>query len=199
MSHAAAKRSADAYNALAVREGWPSICDHTLAFEQPELAAVLAVWRQAAGAKSLPTRADISPRLLKRFLKDAAIYERVTAESGACRYRVRVIGMAFAAVMGDITGKFVDDVVGPTFVSRWNSSLDATISAGAPLRFLGRSDTANKSFLVAEYFSAPLIGRDGTPSMVLGVGRFDGSRKWDSVAADARAKLHLDEYPAAPV
>lgn len=45
------------------------------------------------------------------------------------------------------------------------------------------------SFLTGEYFSAPLLGDDGSVSRVLGVGRFTGGRSWEDVVAEARRGL----------
>ena len=51
------------------------------------------------------------------------------------------MGTAFAQILGDLTGKFIDEAVPAEFVPRWHASLDATLATGAPLRFLGREDT----------------------------------------------------------
>jgi hypothetical protein len=192
-------QNAAEFNALAAREGWPTLCDRTVHFDRPELAALLSLWHQKAGPSGIPARADMTPRVLKPFLRDVAIYERVSDGAGSRRYRVRLLGDTVAHVMGDLTGKFIDKAVAPKFLPRWYASLDATLAAGAPLRFLSRSDTNDMSFLVAEYFSAPLLGPDGTPSMVLGVAHYDGARGWDDVAAEACRHLHLDVESLAPV
>ncbi len=199
MEEQSARNSAADFNALAGREGWPTLCDHTVRFTRAELVSLLALWRQKAQACGLPTRADMTPRVLKPFLRDIAIYERVPHASGGHRYRVRVVGDTFAHVMGDLIGKFIDDAVPAKFLPRWIASLDATLAAAAPLRFLSRSDTNDMSFLVAEYFSAPLAGPDGTPSLVLGVAHYDGARSWETVCAEACARLQLDETSLAPV
>jgi hypothetical protein len=191
--------SAAEFNALAAREGWPTLCDRTLRFDRPELASLLSLWKQKAGSSGIPARADMTPRVLKPFLHDVAIYERVLDGAGGRRYRVRLMGDNVGRVMGDLAGKFIDQVVAQKFLPRWYASLDATLGAGTPLRFLSRSDTNDMSFLVAEYFSAPLLGPDGTPSMVLGVAHYDGARGWDEVAEEACRNLDLDAQTLTPV
>ena len=52
----------------------------------------------------------MSPRLLKSFLRDVAIYERIGEGQGR-RYRVRLMGTAFAQILGDLTGKFIDEAI----------------------------------------------------------------------------------------
>ena len=192
-------QSAAEFNALAAREGWPTLCDRTLRFDYPEFVSLLSLWQQKVGPSGLPARAEMTPRVLKPFLHDVAIYERVLDGSGGRRYRVRLLGDNVGRVMGDLRGKFVDDAVAAKFLPRWYASLDATLGAGAPLRFLSRSDTNDMSFLVAEYFSAPLLGPDGTPSMVLGVAHYDGARGWDDVVEEACRSLDLDAETLTPV
>src|ERR1700743_1355094 len=138
-------------NALAAAQGWAGLCDPTLAFRRPELAGMSALWRQAAGDAPIPKRADMGPRILKGHLPNVVIYERVD-DGAAHRYRVRVMGTQFAQVMGDFTGKFIEAMVPPEFLPRWYAALDSVLDAGMPLRFVSRSDTANKSFLVGEFF-----------------------------------------------
>ena len=79
------------YN-LAAREGnWHSLCDATLRFNHPDLIRLLALWRSEAGDKPVPLRSTMSPRLLKSFLRDIALYERIKGDDGRRRYRVRLI------------------------------------------------------------------------------------------------------------
>jgi hypothetical protein len=162
---------ADAFNARARDGGWGSFCDPVLAFETPGLTTVLALWREKAGTRAVPSRSDFSLRALKEFLQDIAIYERVPAGSGS-RYRVRLMGTAFAETMGDLTGKFLDDAVPEPFLQRWYAALDAAFEACAPLRFVARSNTFNKSFLIAEYFQAPLLDDSGEATLVLAASHF---------------------------
>jgi hypothetical protein len=133
----------------------------------------------------------MSPRLLKSFLRDVAIYERVL-EGEMRRYRVRLMGTAFAQILGDLTGKFIDEAVPAEFVVRWHASLDATLGAAAPLRFLGREDTKGMTFLTGEFFSAPLVADDGRTNLVLAAARYSGKRPWEEVDHEARRMLGLD-------
>src|SRR5580692_6842000 len=112
------------YNALARAEGWAGLCDNTLAFRRPELTAMLALWREQMKDGAAPYRHSMTPQLLKSHLPHIAIYERVQAASGKHRYRVRLMGTKFSAVMGDFTGKFIDEAVPPQFLVRWHAALD---------------------------------------------------------------------------
>lgn len=172
---------AEEFNAQAAANGWPALCDGSLAFDRPELAAVCDLWFGLAAGRAIPARPDMTPRVLKDWLPYVSFYEAVD-EGDRRRYRVRLQGSAYQPVMGSLTGKFVDEVVPPVQVPVWESTLAAVIAHGAPLRFLVRNALLGKSFLVGEYFSAPLTGLDGKPSYVMGVGYY-GSAQWDDVAA----------------
>jgi hypothetical protein len=161
-----------AFNAKAAREGWGSRCETQLEFHCPELSAIHTLWREKAGTRPIPARQDFSLRCVKTYLRDVAIYERTVTEEGRCRYRVRLMGTTFAETMGDLTGKYLDEAIPESFLPRWYAALDATLDAGVPLRFVARSDTAGKSYLVAEYFEAPLLDDNGAASMVLACSHF---------------------------
>jgi hypothetical protein len=179
------------YNRAAKAGGWPSLCDVTLKFTHPDLISLHDLWKSEAGETGVPTRQTMSPRLLKSFLRDIALYERI-GEGEARRYRVRVMGTSFAQILGDLTGKFLDEAVAADILPRWNGALDATLGARAPLRFLGREDTNQMSFLTGEFFSAPMIADDGQTNLVLGAARYSGKRPWEEVDIEVRNALGLD-------
>jgi hypothetical protein len=179
------------YNAQATRDGWHSLCDPGLAFNHPDLARLLELWRSEAGEDGVPQRRVMSPRLLKSYLRDIAIYERLAADGGQRRYRVRLMGTAFAQILGDMTGKFVDEAIPAEFVARWHAALDVTLAEGTALRFLGREDTNHMTFLTGEFFSAPLLADDGKKNLVLAAARYNGKRPWEEVDAEARKTLGM--------
>lgn len=159
---------ADAYNALAAREGWQSRCHRSLTFQQPLIQALLEIWRGlAADANGIPRRKDMTPQKLRAHLADIGIYERLSQASGAPRYRVRVMGARFGAVLGNFTGRYFDEVIPPQFLKRWQVATDTVLAAAEPLRFLSRSETAGKGHITGEYLMCPLLGDDGGLNTVL--------------------------------
>jgi hypothetical protein len=184
------------YNALARAEGWAGLCDNTLAFRRPELAVVLSLWRTMATDAAAPYRHQMTPNLLKGHLPHVAIYERVQPAHGERRYRVRLMGTQFSAVMGDFTGKFIDEVVPPQFHARWHAALDAVLDAGAPLRFLSRSDTSGKTFLYGEFFEAPLLAADGSMSMILAAAFYTPAANWRAIAGEEPLFHTAEKVPA---
>jgi hypothetical protein len=179
MCTAAAFEASEKFNARARNEGWSSVCDASLAFQRMEFRLLLATWHDFGDEERLPSRRELTPHKLKSLLRNIAIYERVT--NGKVRYRVRVMGTAFADVMGDMSGRFLDEALPGEHVSRWHAALDTVLEAGAPLRFVSRADiTGCKNFLVGEYFEAPLLDDDGAPTMILAGGHF-AARKWSDI------------------
>ncbi|HEX3810274.1 MAG TPA: PAS domain-containing protein [Rhizomicrobium sp.] len=176
-----------AYNAQAAERGWPSYCDATLAFDSAELVDMLEIWRAAAGTRAMPLRSDLTARLLKSHMPHIAIYERIKSEASRTRYRVRLMGTAFAQVYGDLSGKIVDDVVPAAMVPRFHYANNEVLDARLPLRFVSRVDMQNKSYFVAEYAMLPLMDDEGTPAMVLSRAHFATTRSWNDVARDIAA------------
>ena len=176
------------YMQLAQENGWVGICDPKLSFRARELSELHDLWRQTARASAIPRRCDFTPRVLKSCLPHVAIYERVLCPQKGRRYRVRLMGTRFAQVMGDLTGKFIDEAVPAPFLPRWYAALDAVIEACVPLRFLSRADTVNKSFLLGEFFEAPLLNDNGEAELVLAAAIHTEMQDWDEILAEERER-----------
>jgi hypothetical protein len=188
MIETADSRPGARYMKRAQENGWVGFCDPQLAFRSSELLELSALWHQVKGAGEIPRRAVFTPRVLKSCLPHVAIYERVICPQKGLRYRVRLMGTRFADVMGDLTGKFVDEAIAPQFLPRWYAALDAVLEARVPLRFLSRSDTTDKKFLLGEFFEAPLLNDDGEPNLVLAAGIHSAMHSWKQVIAEERAR-----------
>ena len=163
--------AAAAYNRLAKEEGWQSTCHAALTFQRQELCELLEIWHGLAHADRLPRRKDLTPNLLRAYLPNISVYEFVEAGDER-RWRARVMGTRFNEVLGDFTGKFFEDAMPARLARRWNAAPDATLAARAPLRFVSRSETANKGYITGEYLMAPLLGDDAAANTVLSCGFF---------------------------
>ena len=155
------------YNACATAHGWPTMCDPALVFEAPEFADLLAIWRTAAEGGHVPLRSAFSARQLKSHLPYITIYERFESDRGGYRYRVRLMGTAFAQVYGDLTGKVIDESVPADMVPRFHVAIEQVLRARIPLRFVARVGMNGKNYLVAEYLMAQLADEQGNAMMVL--------------------------------
>jgi hypothetical protein len=183
--------SAKAFNDAAAQQGWPILCDDGCDFTSPMLANLLALWQNEAG-EGIPARDAMTARKLQPFMRDIAIYERI-GEGAQRRYRVRLMGSGIVQYYGELTGKYVDEVVAEKFLPRWYGVSDISLLAQKPVRLVLRADTFDKSYMVAEYLCAPLKADGGMTKFVLLGMVFDGRRPWTVVEAETRQKLGLSD------
>jgi hypothetical protein len=82
-------------------------------FTDPRFEQIYSYWRDKAGERAMPTRADIDPTEIPRLLPDVMLVER----SPDGRYRYRLIGTENALAHGiNATGRFLDEVLpGPDY------------------------------------------------------------------------------------
>jgi hypothetical protein len=182
---AAMNAPVDSFNTRSEREGWEQLCDPALAFARDDFFAVLSLWKSQAGARALPKRSDMSARVLKPFLPNIGLKERV--ETNPPRYRWRIVGTRVAQVIGERTGKFTDEGAPPKVSARWNASCDLILASGTPLRFVGRVLAEGKDFMASELLFMPLAGEDGTPRFVMGFGHYNVDRGWRELLRGAPA------------
>jgi len=157
-----------ALNARAVAMRWGMHVDRDLAFVQPELKALCALWREKARATGRPSRADFDARSLKAFLPHVSIVERIAGADGAWRYRFRLSGTALVRLFGETTGRFLDEFIPEPFLERWTLGYDTVLASNAPLRFVSRFELPQVSWLDGESFSAALSNGAEPPRVVLG-------------------------------
>jgi hypothetical protein len=149
-------------------EGWPFRCDATLEFERAELNQLRDLWRSLAAGRAAPSRTDFDARTLKPYLRNIMIIERVFIGPGRWRYRTRLTGTAVADMIGDPTGKFLEEQLPLELVPRWASSYDATLDSGQPLRLVADLQLPQLAHLSGEALIAPLADRDGDLTLVFG-------------------------------
>ena len=149
-------------------EGWPFQCDATLEFERVELNELRDLWRSLAVGRTAPSRADFDARTLKPYLRNIMIIERVFVGPGRWRYRTRLAGTAVTEIIGDPTGKFLEEQLPLELVPRWASTYDATLDGGQPLRLVAEFELPQLAFLRGEALVAPLADRDNKLTLVFG-------------------------------
>ena len=181
MDKAILPQNPDDFNALAAAHGWETICDASLAFNQRELVALKRAWDRMVGTRPMPSRQEMSPRVLKDWLPHISFYERVQPEGAPRRYRVRLLGTAYQPIWGDLTGAFLDEALPSEHLPLLEAVLDTVLAHRQPLRFLTRSVVTGRNYLVAEFFSAALADARGEPNVVLSAGYF-AAKSWDEIA-----------------
>jgi hypothetical protein len=175
--------AAEEFNRFAESTAAPSRCDPTLAFETPALAKALALWREKTGEREIPPRCDFGAHALKAYLPTVAIVEAVD-EGGTRRYRFRLMGTAIADLLGDHTGKFIDEAVASPFRERWSAAMGATLAAGAPLRLFGRVGYNNLNFLSMELLLAPLRDDQAESILIVAYARSPNLHAFKPLAKD---------------
>ena len=180
--------SADGLNELAQRRGWAVLCDTTCSFTFPELAGLKALWDSLAGSGGIPKRSELTARLLKPYMKNISLHERIVGPDGTRRYRTRFMGDVNAQIAGEALGKFYDEFLPEHALLIWNAMGDTVLGHNAPLCILIRADEVDKSFLVGEMLNAPLLAEDGSANLILSAVRFDSKRRWEDVRAQWRRR-----------
>ncbi len=166
-----------ALNQRAVTEKWFHYCDPTLAFTDHFYDHLLEVWRAKAGERPMPQRSAITPRDLKGILPNIILAERT--ERNPSRYRVRLVGTGLTDIVGNGTGKMIDEVVPPDLAARWVECCDLVLDGGQPMRFLGRVHLQGREYLDAENLFVPLANGNDEPTFVMGLCRYTQRRTQD--------------------
>jgi hypothetical protein len=150
----------DAFKKWQRMRRWEASCDPSLAFESKFLIEGLEAWRRAAGDAPAPRRKEMTARALKAFIGHVMIFEKSTD-----RWLIRLMGTRLTGVLGEMQGKFVDEMVGGRAGRRWKAALDATMAGMRPLRFLSQVAFRDLDYLKAEVLLAPLLDDSGRPVM----------------------------------
>ena len=154
------------FNATAELQSWPCRTGKALNFAHKELSEVARLWREKAGDRAIPARADIDARSLKSVLANVTILERV-AETGT-RYRVRLHGTSQTKYSGDHTGAFLDDMLEGT-ADAYNAVYDLILNERKPARILWDYQLPVIAYLKGESFVAPLLDANGNVTLLLSV------------------------------
>jgi len=157
-----------AFNERARAAGWTFTCLPPSGFEHPELASALALWREAAGNRAMPQRADMTARAMKAYLAHVSLIERVGAGKNA-RYRLRLHGTASTHYVGDKTGLFLDEFVPADIVGCYAGVYDTVLELRTPIRVECSYQAPEVDYLVGETLVAPLSVPDSDTPVILSV------------------------------
>ena len=122
----------------------------------------------------MPSRSDITPRDLKDILRTVLMFERVSQNPS--HYRWRLIGTGLTSILGENTGKTLEESLPTEHIERWTECGDMILEGGQPLRFLGRVHMQGREYLDAENLFVPLANDNGEPSFILGQCRYTPRR-----------------------
>ena len=157
-----------AFNDRARAAGWPFTCGPAQDFEHAALAAALALWRDKAGARAMPNRADMTARAMKPFLTHMSLLERI-ALGGAQHYRIRLHGSALARYAGDTTGKLMQDCVAPERLESYTALYDTVLALRLPVRVVAYYQAPELDYLMGESLVAPRAVPNAATPLLLSV------------------------------
>jgi len=177
-----------AYNARAKAMGWTLRCAPAAGFRRTELADALDLWRTKADGRKMPSRADMSARAMKPFLRQMSIVERVATEKGA-RYRVRLHGSKLASYLGDKTGRYLEEVMPPGTAASYAAVYDTMLKLLVPLRLVINYESPKIDYLSGESLIAPLAAPGKASPLILSVTYLD-SRERSAIAPTRSATPH---------
>ena len=144
----------------------PAKCDGSAQFENQKLADAAAMWHEKARDVALPPRNEFSARALKPYLPNVVVAD-IVEEGDRRRFRFRLMGTAIAELLGDHTGKFLDEAIVSPYRERWSALLDAANKAACPLRIHGRLEYQQQNYIAMELMLAPLGPDPGRAGAVL--------------------------------
>jgi len=145
---------------------WPGTAIAPSDLAQPATRDAYAAWQAARGARRMPSRAEMTPRVMKTFLSYIALAEIVDGD-----FRFRVVGDGIAAKQKlPLIGKTLVEVDGmvPGFGAFLRDLYRKTVEKRDALAYRGRYvRTADGHPFTYEAVILPL-GKDGeTPDHVL--------------------------------
>ena len=164
------KVAAKAHNEKSARRNWRQLCDPDLSFDEPFFNDLIALWRSKLGSAQIPKRSAITIRELKPFLTNIAIMERI--KENPSQYRWKLVGTKVAQVLGEHTGKLLEDGITHEQLSRLSESFDMVLEAGQPWRFYGEVTLNGRDYLIAENLYLPLADEDGKARFIMALCRY---------------------------
>lgn len=161
------REAADRYNARAVADGWESRSDPDLAFGRQALTDMLLLWDEKA-AGGVPKRSSFDARSLKTVLPYVVIVEKVV-QGDRKRWRYRYFGTEMVRLLGEYTGRFLDEVLPPEHENRWSFCYDCALDTPAPMRLTVGYQLARLEYYDGEVLQMPLLDDSGAATLVMGV------------------------------
>jgi PAS domain len=121
-----------------------------------KLKAIYQYWLDVKGDAAMPTRADLNPSRMAKFLSHISL---VDVEHDTLRYKFRLIGTESVRAIGfDPTGKYLDEI--PLMAGHLGPRYDWLVENKRPYIVSDKLKWSDKSFL--DFFSIGLpLSRDG--------------------------------------
>ena len=140
--------------------------DSSLAFERPELPALLGIWHRKRADRRMPARADFDPVDLKAHLASLIL---VDVEPEPLRFRYRLVGTNITKVVNrDATGAYFDDIYTGRLLETIVGVNTWLVRERAPVRIFSRTGHPRNQVYTYEGVLLPLSADGASVNMVLG-------------------------------
>jgi hypothetical protein len=157
-------------NRKAREKHWETRADPTLAFREPRLLEFRQVWNHLADGHRLPSRAELTARLMKPYLRNLTVMD--IGQPAEKRFVHRFVGSEIAYHMGELTGIALEELLPPHLLRRTTLFLEAVIEARCAVRIVTHFQLKAVDFLFAEIFAAPLASDGMTADKLFSLSYF---------------------------
>lgn len=138
--------------------------------QEPSFVTLYNVWRQLCRPGRLPSRQDFDPADLPPSLLSHVLLFDVDRQGERLRFRFRVAGTAFSALVGrEATGRYLDELGPPERTQAVQSALELIVQTGRPVFLGGRLTLVNRDYFSVKRLGLPLARDGATVSMVLSI------------------------------
>ena len=149
-------------------------CDPGLAFERPELKALLEIWEARRRGRLLPSRADFDPLDLKPHLGHLLLTD---VERAPLRFRYRLLGTTITEILRrDATGRYFEEIYAGRLLRELFDAFSRVVETRAPLRIFSTTGHPRNDIYVYDCVLLPLSADGESVNMVLGEMRFTFER-----------------------
>jgi hypothetical protein len=143
------------------------VFDWSLDFFECEVAALACTyWQSKRKNERLPSRADLVPSEMRKFIAHVGLIEFRDQGCGV-EYSIRLAGSQWEAVFGSMTGRMLGEFLPPDIEARWRDAFEPVRIQARPARVTTQIAFANKRRLDSEMFIAPLSDDGQSVSMLL--------------------------------
>lgn len=164
----------------------------------PRIRAFYTVWLRKRGIRRAPARRDFDPVEMRDFLPNLYMFDVV--EPGA-RLRYRLIGTAVAELAGEVTGKFIDEVLPPAMYAALRPHYDDVVRHFIPRYHANDLGWQGRPYIRYYRLLLPLSDDQRSVNMALGIHYHERARggaivpigQLQPLAASVDIRLQPDE------
>ena len=132
----------------------------------PRIGAFYRLWLSKRGTRRAPARSDFDPVEMRTFLPNLYMFDVV--EPGR-RLRYRLVGTAVAELAGEVTGRFIDDVLPAAMYAALRPHYDDVVRNFIPRYHANDLGWQGRPYIRYYRLLLPLSDDQRTVNMLLGI------------------------------